>query len=86
MLNDAIGWIGTAAFAACALPQAAKCVNDGNSDGLSWGFLLLWLIGELCTIVYVLNTSADVVLLVNYLGNLGFLIVMLWFKIYPRKG
>lgn len=77
---DIIGWIGSACFAICAIPQALKSYRDGHSDGISWAFLSLWLTGELCMIIYILPTG-DGPLLVNYFGNLACLLVILRYKL-----
>ena len=82
---ELIGWIGSTLFALCGLPQAIECAKSGHSRGLSWGFLLMWLGGEICTIAYVLTTSRDPVLLSNYLVNLVFLAIMLRYKLFERN-
>ena len=81
---DAVGYIGSLAFALCALPQAFKSIGDGHSKGLSWGFLLLWLCGEVCTIVYSWGYWL-LPLLGNYVGNMIMLSIILYYKVFPRK-
>lgn len=83
---DIIGWVGSICFSICAIPQAYKSVVEKHSIGVSWSFLLLWLVGELCTIIYVLVLPELLVpLIVNYILNLGSLIVIIYFKIYGTK-
>ena len=79
-----LGWLGAILFAACGIPQAVKCVTDGHSEGLSWAFLLMWLGGEILTIVYVWPKS-DWPLIFNYLFNLVCLAIMLVYKLKPRS-
>lgn len=79
-----IGWIGGAAFAICGLPQAIKSYKEKHSDGLAWGFLLLWLTGEICTTIYVIP-KGHLPLIFNYAFNLIFLFVIIYYKIYPKK-
>jgi uncharacterized protein with PQ loop repeat len=81
---EIIGWIGATAFTFCAVPQAYKSFKDGHSDGLSLYYLLLWLIGEIFTIIYVVP-QGKLPLTMNYIGNLIVLIVILKYKFYPRK-
>ncbi len=76
-----IGWLGAVAFAICGVPQAIKSVRTMRADDLSWAFLLLWLIGELAMIIYVLGTSVDLILLFNYFANLGCLLTILYVKV-----
>ncbi len=81
---ETIGWIGSIMFAMCALPQAIKSVRDGHSDGLSWGFLMMWLIGEVFTLIYV-APKGHIPLIANYAGNLVLLQIMIYYKIWRRK-
>lgn len=80
---DVCGWLGAFCFAICAIPQAFKSYQDGNSHGISWGFLSLWLLGEVCMTIYVLPRF-DKPLLVNYFGNFLCVIAILYFKLFPR--
>lgn len=82
---EAIGWIGSTLFALCGLPQAASSWKHKHSDGLTWLFLMMWLGGELLTIIYVSATSRSMPLLVNYYLNALFLAVIIWFKTFPRR-
>ena len=81
---ETIGWVGSILFAICGLPQAIQCARDGHSRGLNWFFLLAWLGGEVLTIAYVWPKQ-DWPLLANYFANMGFLLVMLRYKIWERK-
>lgn len=80
---DTIGWIGSALFAICGLPQAVQCAKDGHARGLNWFFLLCWFFGEVLTIIYVLP-KMDLPLLANYVANMVFLLIMLRYKIWER--
>jgi uncharacterized protein with PQ loop repeat len=80
---EIIGWIGSILFAICGLPQAIECYKAGHSRGLSWAVLLCWFFGEIFTIIYVFP-KMDLPLLFNYVLNMVFLIVMLYYKIKPR--
>lgn len=80
---ETIGWIGSILFAVCGLPQAIQCYKDGHSRGLNWFFLICWFGGEVFTIIYVWP-KGDIPLLFNYFLNLGFLGIMLRYKIKER--
>jgi len=80
---ELIGWIGAVLFAVCGLPQAWQSIKDGHSKGLNWFFLLAWAGGEILTIVYVFP-KADLPLLSNYFVNMIFLVIMLYYKLFPR--
>lgn len=80
---ELIGWIGSIAFAICGAPQAWESYKTGQSKGITWGFLSLWLIGELFTIVYVLP-KGHWPLIFNYIGNIMFVFIIIRYKIWPR--
>ena len=79
-----IGWIGSLLLALCGLPQAIESYKTKSSEGLTWGFILMWFVGELCTFVYIIP-KMDLPLLVNYSANICFLLVIIYFKIKPGK-
>lgn len=80
---EIFGWIGSALFAMCGFPQAVQSAREGHSRGLSWLFLLMWFFGEIFTLIYVFP-KMDIPLLTNYSVNMGFLIVIIYYKLFPR--
>ncbi len=80
---ETIGWIGSWCLALCGVPAAWKCYKDGHSDGLSTGFVALWLAGEVLTLAYVLPKQ-DWPLVCNYVMNIALIMVMVRYKIWPR--
>jgi uncharacterized protein with PQ loop repeat len=81
---DNIGWLGSIMLALCGLPQAIESYKTKSSEGLTWGFILLWFIGELFTFAYVMP-KMDFPLLLNYSANIIFLSVIIYYKINPKK-
>lgn len=81
---EVIGWLGAVCFALCGAPQAWLSWKQGHSEGISWGLLGLWFIGEVCTLVYVIP-KGHLPLLFNYLGNLIFVSLIIRYKIWPRR-
>lgn len=49
---EIIGWLGSIMLSVCGLPQAWDSFRKKNSDGISWGFILLWLFGEIFALIY----------------------------------
>jgi uncharacterized protein with PQ loop repeat len=80
---DTIGWIGSLLLAFCGLPQALKCYREKHANGLDWGFLGAWFIGEVMTFAYVLP-KMDLPLMANYSANILFLCVILYYKLFPK--
>ena len=83
-LLELLGWIGATCFAICAFPQAYKSYKDGNSAGISWGLLSLWMVGELCMLAYI-SPKRDYPLILNYVGNIISVGIIIKYKILPRK-
>jgi len=81
---EIVGWLGAACFAICGAPQAYKCWKEKNAKGISWGLILLWTLGEALTLLYVLPKK-DLPLIFNYLANLGFLSIILTYKIKDTR-
>lgn len=80
---ELFGWIGAVCFAICAFPQAYKSYLDGHSNGISWGLLSLWMVGEISMVIYILP-KLDLPLLLNYTGNIIFVSIIIKYKIRPR--
>ena len=81
---DNVGWLGSILLAFCGLPQALESYKTKNSDGLTWGFVLMWFVGEICTFVYIIP-KMDLPLLFNYSANIMFLIIIIYYKINPKR-
>ena len=77
---EIFGWIAAVCFSLCALPQAVKCFQEKHAHGVSWGLLILWAVGEIFALLYVLPKK-DTPLILNYVNNLIFLAVILYYKI-----
>ena len=82
-LVDIVGWIGSLAFAICGAPQAYQCWKQKHADGISAAFLALWVIGEVCSLIFVVLTihPLSYPLVMNYALNLFFTLVMVRFKL-----
>lgn len=74
--------IGSILLALCALPEAIRSFKLKRCD-IGWGMLLMWLLGELCLVVFALQTK-QYVLLINYFANILFLAVMIFYKLFPK--
>ncbi len=80
-MAEIIGSIGAFCLAICGLPQAVKCYRTKRADDMSWGFLILWAVGEVCMVIYtVAALESNALLLANYLANGAFLSVIIYYK------
>lgn len=84
MWLEVVGWVGGILFAGCGVPQAWQCYRQKHADGLSWTFLLMWLVGEVLTTIYVWPTQ-QWPLLFNYGVNLACLLVILRWRLWPAR-
>lgn len=85
VMLETIGWIGATALAVSALPQAVQSVRQGHSHGVSRGLLWLWLVGEVCCLVYVSGTSRSAPLELNYAANMLLVGIVAWYSYRPRS-
>jgi uncharacterized protein with PQ loop repeat len=81
---ETIGWIGSILLAFCGLPQAVESYKTKNSDGLTWGFLIMWGVGELFTIVYIIP-KWHWPLIFNYTANIIFISIIVYYKVRGKK-
>jgi uncharacterized protein with PQ loop repeat len=79
-----IGWLGSILLAFCGLPQAIESYKTKSSEGLTWGFIGMWFIGEIMTFIYILP-KLDLPLLFNYSANIIFLLIIIYYKIFSRS-
>jgi uncharacterized protein with PQ loop repeat len=81
---EIIGWLGSILLAFCGLPQAIESYKTKSSEGLTWGFISMWFVGEIMTIIYILPQMV-LPLIFNYTANIIFLSIIIYYKLKPRK-
>jgi hypothetical protein len=84
---DIFGLVGTICFLIGGLPQAYKSLKEGHSHGIALPTALLWCVGEVALLAYVLGKYwlSDWFLLSNYVVNNITCAIILWYKLFPRK-
>lgn len=83
-MMESIGWLGGLLLAICALPQTIKVYKEKHANGISYLNLWLWFSGEVCMLLYVLNSNFSWPLFTNYFFNLVFVSIILYFKYFPK--
>jgi uncharacterized protein with PQ loop repeat len=83
-MTELLGWIGGTMLATCVIPQVIQCIRDGHSDGLNSIMLWMWGLGEVFMTLYVLPTG-KLPLIANYFVNFALLMVIVWYKVFPRR-
>ena len=89
LYNNIFGWFGAFLFATCAIPQVVKTWKSKKAGDLSLLFLLLWLGGELFSMVYIMvdDFSLKIThfpLYVNYIFNTVMVIYLVYAKRYYK--
>ena len=78
-----LAMIGSIALATCGVPEAIKAYETEECT-IGYTMLLLWLVGEICLVIYVIQTS-QYVLLINYGFNILLVSIMLYYKLRPKE-
>lgn len=86
---ELIGWFGGISLSLSALPQAVHTFKTKTTKGLSMSFIMLWLVGELFTIVYLVihdfeTQDYQLPLYLNYGLNLFIALYLAWFKLKEK--
>mgnify|MGYP007100173350 CR=1 FL=1 len=76
---DIIGFIGSFLLTFCGIPELIRTIKH-NKCYVGWTFLLMWFIGEVLMLIYVIPKN-DLPLLLNYLFNSVLLSILVFYKI-----
>ena len=84
---EGLGYVASITLAFCALPQVIYSMRVKNAYGVDSLFLALWAGGEVLMVAYVFlrHGMSDIPLLANYLMNLLFLGVIIYYKLFPKE-
>ena len=81
---EIVGWIGSVLLSICGLPLAIQSFRAKNSDSINSSFLYIWTFGEVFSLIYLLSLGEGI-LLWNYIINLIFLSIIIFYKIKPTR-
>lgn len=73
------GWLSAICFSLCALPEAYSAYRT-KKVGATWGLLILWLVGEILGIIYIVPKN-DFPILTNYTVNAIVLFYIIYIKL-----
>lgn len=77
-----LGVIGSICFSVSAVPEVWSAFKT-HYVGVTHGTLMLWSIGELCSLIYVIFKDRDKIQIMNYFFNLMCIAVLIYYK-YAR--
>lgn len=78
-----IGMIGSLLLTFCGIPELIRTLKDKKCH-LGWGFLSMWLIGEIFCVFYGFDLN-EIPLIINYTFNLTIVSIMTFFKLKEIK-
>lgn len=81
---ETIGWIGSILLACCAILEAYVAWKYKDSP-LSWTFLTMWGLGEVLITIPIIFKIQEPFLIVNYLLNILFISIIIYYKAKRRK-
>ena len=82
---EIFGILSTLAFATCAMPQVVECWKNKHAHGVSIWFLILWFLGELFGMIYMIEVK-NIIIFVNYIINMICTIIIAYYKVWPKDG
>jgi len=83
-MTDLLGILGPGLLAICGVFEVIPSIKRGYC-GSSLPYLLAWFFGEVFALVYIIFTSMDNYLLLNYSLNSILIIVLLYYKTKTPK-
>lgn len=81
---DLLGILGPGLLAICGVFEVVPSIKRGYC-GSSLPYLLVWFFGEVFALVYIIYTSVDFYLLVNYSLNIILILILFFYKTKKRK-
>lgn len=78
-----IGMIGSLLLTFCGIPELIRTLKDKKCH-LGWGFLSMWLIGEIFCVFYGFDLN-EIPLIINYTFNFTIVSIMTFFKLKEIK-
>lgn len=81
---ELIGTLGSILLAFCGLPEAILAFKTKRCN-IGHGFLGMWLGGEILLLVYNYHTYNDFILYANYTCNIAFILVLYFYKMFPKE-
>lgn len=77
---NSIATIGAICLGICAIPQSWKAHRTKKADDVSWAFLILWFVGDICLLYYGIAVNLPIAILLNNFLNAVCIVVISWQK------
>lgn len=69
MFDHIVATTGALCLGICPIPQTWKCFQTGKAEDISWAFLLLWFIGDICLLYYGIVAHLPIAIVLNNVLN-----------------
>jgi uncharacterized protein with PQ loop repeat len=80
-----IGYLAMFCLMTASIPQAVKSVKEGHSKGMAGGYIILLLSGFSLMTTYLFLTKPIIPVVVNYICNIAMMLVIGYYKLFPRN-
>lgn len=81
--TNIIGLIGSLFLTFCSVPELIRTFKTKKCH-LGWGFLLMWLFGEILCLIYGFQLG-ELPMIINYFFNMLLLFIMIYYKFPNMK-
>jgi hypothetical protein len=81
---ELLGWLGSGLLAFCGVPELLNTLRTKKCS-LSWGFLLMWLFGEIFILIPVLSQNLGLFLVFNYSLNIIIISILCYYKVQTNE-
>lgn len=82
-IGEVIGYISSFLLAICGSFEALRSIKNKRCD-IGNLMLYTWLLGEIGLTVYNL-IAQDLILFINYGFNILFILIMVYYKVFPKR-
>lgn len=79
-----IAWTATILLSLCGIPQAIKIIKEGQAEGISSGFIIMYIVGSVLQLIYVVSLW-ELPLIAGTLTGLACVSTYAYYKVFPRK-
>jgi len=80
-----LGYLAMFCLMTASIPQVLKSIREGHSKGIAGGYVILLLFGFSLMATYLLLTKPIIPVLINYIANLIMMLVIGYYKLFPRN-
>lgn len=81
---ELVAWSGAFLLSFCSVPELYKAYKTKKCS-LTWSFLMMWLVGEIFTLIPILSRDLGLFLVFNYTLNIAIISALCYYKLRGGK-